>query len=381
MTATFAGGNDRDGYRGLDPFNTAENGASLNWFNQGADAGRYTNDDIHAIRILVMEPTTDRNRGPKSGRLFLQPRQRAAAHPGRDPGAEVRTGDKQPLDPDGNPDTSFLAKIPADVAFTFQTLDKDGMVLNMAQTWHQLRPGEIRNDCGGCHAHSQKPTPFEKTAAAKPDYEVFDLTQQTPLLTTKAARRVRQEVGREGRDRPALREGRQERRVFPRRQADPRPQLRRLPHARSTASRPATSCWTTTPIVRFGNEPARCPGTYYRLAVDSEAQFGHKPVIRNGQWRQTNASRYVRMFQSRRSLLIWKVFGRALDGWTNDDFPTETMPGDPNTLQHKGKPVADTPQNRDRADLDLHRQRHAAAGGRGRDLRRRRTARRSRWRR
>ena len=38
--------------------------------NQGADAGRYANDDIHAVRILVMEPTTDRNRGPKSGRLF-----------------------------------------------------------------------------------------------------------------------------------------------------------------------------------------------------------------------------------------------------------------------------------------------------------------------
>ena len=36
------------------------------------------------------------------------------------------------------------------------------MVLNMAQTWHQLRPGEIRNDCGGCHAHSQKPTDFER---------------------------------------------------------------------------------------------------------------------------------------------------------------------------------------------------------------------------
>ena len=62
------------------------------------------------------------------------------------------------LDPDGNPDTSFLAKIPADQPFTFQTLDKNGMVLNMAQTWHQLRPGEVRNDCGGCHAHSQKPT-------------------------------------------------------------------------------------------------------------------------------------------------------------------------------------------------------------------------------
>ena len=53
------------------------------------------------------------------------------------------------------------------MAFTFQTLDRDGMVLNMAQTWHQLRPGEVSNDCGGCHAHSQKPTPFEQTAAAQ----------------------------------------------------------------------------------------------------------------------------------------------------------------------------------------------------------------------
>src|SRR5205085_9767095 len=92
----------------------------------------------------------------------------------------------QPLDPDGNPDTSFLAKIPADQSFTFQTIDKHGMLLNMAQTWHQLRPGEIRNDCGGCHAHSQPPTLFEKTYAARPDYALFDLTARTPLVTAKA---------------------------------------------------------------------------------------------------------------------------------------------------------------------------------------------------
>src|SRR5213079_641223 len=97
-----------------------------------------------------------------------------------------RKGGEQPLDPDGNPDTSFLAKIPADIAWTFQTLDKDGMVLNMAQTWHQLRPGEIRNNCGGCHAHSQKPTLFKDTAAARPDYVPFDLTRSTPLLTPRA---------------------------------------------------------------------------------------------------------------------------------------------------------------------------------------------------
>src|SRR5205085_5190179 len=99
-----------------------------------------------------------------------------------EPGASAPGG--QPLDPDGNPDTSFLAKIPSDTAFTFQTLDRNGMVLNMAQTWHQLRPGEVRHDCGGCHAHSQQPTKFEETLASKPEYKVFDLTEKTPLLTT-----------------------------------------------------------------------------------------------------------------------------------------------------------------------------------------------------
>src|SRR5262249_19620898 len=71
VTAAFSGGVDRTGgFRNLDPFNTSLGAVSLNWFNQGADAGVYSNDDIHAVRILVMEPTTDRQRGPKSGRTF-----------------------------------------------------------------------------------------------------------------------------------------------------------------------------------------------------------------------------------------------------------------------------------------------------------------------
>ena len=35
VTAVFAGGFDRTGYQDLDPFNSAEAGVSLNWFNQG----------------------------------------------------------------------------------------------------------------------------------------------------------------------------------------------------------------------------------------------------------------------------------------------------------------------------------------------------------
>ena len=97
----------------------------------------------------------------------------------------------------------------------------------------------------------------------------------------------------------------------------------------------------------------RWAGTYYRLAADSRAQFGHKPVIHNGTWRQTNASRYIRKFQSRRSLLTWKVYGRRLDGWTNDDFPTARIPGDATTLEFAGKPLPNTQANRDRSDLDF----------------------------
>jgi mono/diheme cytochrome c family protein len=181
VTATYRGGDDP--YFGLDPFNSAENGASYNWTHQGAEAGRYTNDDIHAIRILAMEPTSDRIMTAPQGSFYSHASERLRIL-GEIPVRKFNGG-KEPLDPDGNPDTSFLAKIPADIAWTFQTLDRRGMVLNMSQTWHQLRPGEIRTNCGGCHAHSQQPTRFEETAAAKADYEVWDLTQKSPLLSDK----------------------------------------------------------------------------------------------------------------------------------------------------------------------------------------------------
>ena len=61
--------------------------------------------------------------------------------------------------------------------------------------------------------------------------------------------------------------------------------------------------------------------------MDERAKFGHKPVGYDS-WGYPNASRYIRKFQSRRSLLIWKIFGERLDGFSNDDFPSETKPGD-----------------------------------------------------
>ena len=81
------------------------------------------------------------------------------------------------------------------------------------------------------------------------------------------------------------------------------------------------------------NSGQQVPGDYKRLCQDSAARWGYAPVIgREAGWRQTNASRYVRPFQSRRSLLIWKLFGQRLDGWHNGDHPTESMPGNASTL-------------------------------------------------
>lgn len=309
----------------MDAFNTAENEQNSNWLWQGADAGIYKNNDIWAIRILSMEPISDRFRGPHVGRHFLSHAGERLRILGEIPVRKVN-GDGSPvLDPEGNPDTSFLAKIPADTPFTFQTINKDGMVLNMSQTWHQVRPGEVRNDCGGCHAHSQMPLSFDLTAAARPDYQPWDLTKKTPLLTKDTAgnpdvKWVNKTV------------------VNVEFYRDIRPILKKhcvQCHTKKNSNPPGNLVLDDRAM--YGS----VPGDYARLAADQEARWGYKPLVTvNGQprWRQTNASRYIRMFQSRRSLLVWKIYGKRLDGWKNKDHPTERVPGNPATIPNGASP-------------------------------------------
>jgi hypothetical protein len=353
-TVTASNPDDKDPYQGLERFSNGSEHA--NWFRQGSDAGRYNNSDIHAIRIVVFEAATDRSRVPKPGRLFYNFADERMRILGEIPVRKFN-GNRQPTDPDGNPDTSFLAKIPADVAWTFQTLDKDGMVLNIAQTWHQLRPGEIRNDCGGCHAHSQKPTLFAETAAAKSDYAIFDLTKRTPLLTDKTHDQSHKKW--DAKDETGLRYERGVKNVEYHR--DIRPIFQRscaTCHSKKLKEPAAKLVLDDDTLMKgpeliggyIGGPPGKVPGTYFRLALDPRGNFGNKPIAKG--WNLPQASRYIRMFQSRRSLLMWKVLGRRTDGWSNDDFPTERVPGDPSTLELKGKPVANTPANRARADLD-----------------------------
>ncbi len=312
-------GNGDANFDGLDPFNTSQNGASPNWTAQGADAGKYTNADIWAVRVLAMEPTSHRSYGPDGGCCggqynFTNHATERLRILGEIPLRKTDGKGNPLIDGDGNPDTSFLARIPADVPYTFQTLDRNRMVLNMSQTWHQSRPGEVRTDCGGCHAHAEQPTDFATTEAAKPTYQIHDLVHRTPVLSKTS----------EGNPSVSYVEAGA---VDVEYYRDIKPILMRscVP-CHNQANPTANLVLDDETIVN------RQENTYNRLARDAEAQYGYPPVIRNGTWRQTNASRYIRKFQSRRSLLTWKIFGERLDGWSNEDHPTESEPGNPATL-------------------------------------------------
>jgi hypothetical protein len=340
-------GRGENNFDGLDAFNTSENSKSSNWSWQGADAGKYNNSDIWAIRILAMEAITDRRYGPDNapsglaGDFFSHANEKLRIL-GEIPVRKFDTEGAVIMDADGNPDTSFLAKIPADTPFTFQTIDRNGLVLNMSQTWHQIRPGEMRADCGGCHAHSQMPLDFSTTAASEPDYTVLDLSKSTPLVT-------RDNAGNNGIDdvqQPA---------VNVEFYADIRPLLQSKCISCHDSAQQAGALVLDDTNAESGTG---YPNDYTRLADDSSADYGYPPVITNGIWRQSNASRYIRRFQSRRSLLTWKIFGERLDGWSNADHPTETTPGDANTL-----PGGTGSSNRNAADLDFVASTAHPAGG------------------
>lgn len=319
-------------FNGLDAFNTSQNRSSSNWDWQGAEAGQYANSDIWAIRILAMEPNTDRRYGPHAAHHgtatdfynFANERLRIM---GEIPVRKFNSDNSPVLDDDGNPDTSFLVKLPADTPFTFQTIDRKGMVLNMSQTWHQVRPGELRADCGGCHAHSQAPLEFVTTAASLPSYTIQDLSTATPMITLNSN-------GDNGVDEV------QQKVVDVEFFQDIRPLLQAECVSCHNDSQMAGQLDLSD--LTLVND---LPGDYRRLARDEGAEFGYPPVITNGVWRQTNASRYIRKFQSRRSLLTWKLFGERLDGWLNSDHPTESVAGDAETLPQGTNP--------NHADLDF----------------------------
>ncbi len=289
-----------------DPFNGSHEFLYA-WIHQGPDAGIYPDDDIWAIRLLALFPATDRrypNDGPRFSNHAAERMRILSEIPVRHEGT---------IDPLGYTDTSFLARVPADVPFTFQTLDRNGMVVNMAQTWHQVRPGEARYDCGGCHAHTKAPLAFEQTVAGQDGYLASDTGLQTLLL------QLTQLSGTPGTI------------TVP----QPSVTVEYFQHVRPILTAKCAGCHTNDVSdgelnLHADGASVSCygetwPGTYYRLAVDNNSNsnpgcsFGlGTPAGTPPYFIGPQQTRYIRGFQSRESLLAWKVLGARLDGRAND---------------------------------------------------------------
>src|SRR5262249_42485364 len=158
------------------------------------------------------------------------------------------------------------------------------------------------------------------------DYKLFDLTNdRTPLLTSKANDESKQQWDSD--DQSGLRYSKDSV-TSPEYHRDIKPILARSCVACHTkdAAEPAGNLVLDDESEISYEHHGKFPGTYYRVAVDERAKFGHKPVGYDS-WGYPNASRYIRKLQARRSLLVWKIFGRRLDGFSNDDHPSETKPG------------------------------------------------------
>lgn len=148
----------------------------LNLTANGADLAIFENKEIYGVRVLLPLPPIPNNySGGVEQWAGIQKHHTRVL--GEFP---VRKADGT-LDMQGNPDTSFMLRLPADTPFLFQTLDKRGMALDIETTSRSVARGE-QQLCVGCHVHTREGMdPFQ--SRAKRDTNVFgDFTGKSAPL-------------------------------------------------------------------------------------------------------------------------------------------------------------------------------------------------------
>lgn len=306
---------------------------------QGTDVGVVTDDDVYGIRVVVVTPeryhvpytptNLERDAGLLSDSRFSRHVKGFYSHsseswkilgefPVRGPDA-VRGGGIGLQDPDGSLDTSFLAEVPADTPLFLQGIDRRGLTLFTEHTWRHVRPGETLASCGGCHAHSLEPIPFQGKRADGVNYMPWRIVDETPIVLDSPSGPLTQTVAT-----GVL--------AF---------EFRRdvLPALETNCTSCHTSAASAPPPDVNGVPPklamfdSALTGLEYQvrayqsLARDATGAFAHGTTIPAGQsvYHFPQASRYVRAIQARASLLTWKIYGERLDGRTNADLP---VPGE-----------------------------------------------------
>jgi len=320
-----------------DPFlsSTSREFTDGNWTVQGAEAGVFTNKDIYGVRIIATPPKPYTRPIKKNQDLaawnqvsrYLQDERLnevvaryGSAHGERWEILGEFPVKKSVVDNQGNPDTSWLAKIPADTPTFIQTIDKNGMTLVSELTWRALKSGEKRADCGGCHAHSVEPLDFATTEAGKgrpitnvagvsstdPEVKdgVWDLTlNKIPLLNNAGVTFE-----------PGYSYGVEFNR-------DIKPILNNRCVSCHTAGQPAGA----------------------KLVLDSDpwSRLSETGDYANN---MVQVSRYIRAPQARQSLLVWATWGERLDGRTNaergDDIDFNGHPSIPGITDKEKRTIA-----------------------------------------
>lgn len=281
-----------------------------NWTIEGAEAGKWEMSDVYAVRLIATPPkpyTKPTNKYVDAAaweeikrylndtRLERVVAQYGSLHNERwEILGEFPFSHWAAKDGQGNPDTSWAAKIPAETPFLIQLLDKNGMTIRSELTWRALKAGEKRTDCGGCHAHSVDTLDFESTKAGKgtaikgvPGVEdddpriqdgIWDLTSGSiPMLSAQGVAFVQgASVGVEfNRD--------------------------VLPILNSNCVQCHSSGQSNGGLVLDGSYPDDAWAVLTKKA-------GYKLPQR---------SRYIRIPQARESLLVWAAYGKRLDGREN----------------------------------------------------------------
>lgn len=277
---------------------------------QGTDTIDYSDDELCGVRILAVQPNRKVESYHPSHSTVGERVEIVGEFPVRkNDGAGNPITDKL-----GAPDTSFRVKVPSAFPYLMQAIDCEGRTLNTDQTWQSLRPGEVKT-CNGCHVHSAAATklPYETSWAASPGATTHELgTGKVQLLTggSGAAVTTKSIDGYAY----AIEFERDVMPIF----------AKRCVSCHGAAKSDAGLRLDIARVFHQVPTPGADDSTYFRLAMDESQSFVPAGLQRTGthglNLGKPNLSRYVRMMNSRASLLYWKAKGARTDNRTDAQF-------------------------------------------------------------
>ncbi len=170
------------------PWNMKDGGGAMsgrtymNLAVSGAELAVFNNDEIYGIRVLMPVPNIPKElyKGEEKWSGFQQHHLRIfGEYPIRKPdGSGV-----EPIDAQGNPDTSFVVRVPADTPFLMQTIDKRGMALDIETASRSVARGE-QQYCTGCHVHTRTGMDPLTSPAVTNENDFGDFTAMSASLFT-----------------------------------------------------------------------------------------------------------------------------------------------------------------------------------------------------